>query len=70
MVYPTFTPVNMHQEKPKITPEDFYYNDKGYRVFKEIYHLKRGYCCKNGCLHCPYGYDKATDLFIKKTKDD
>jgi len=46
----------------------FYINDKGYRVFTEKYHLKRGFCCKNGCKHCPYGYDKSTDTFIKKTK--
>ena len=36
--------------------EDFYINDKGLFVFTEIYHLKRGACCKNGCLHCPYNF--------------
>jgi Family of unknown function (DUF5522) len=36
--------------------EDFYINDKGLFVFTETYHLKRGYCCKNGCLHCPYDF--------------
>jgi hypothetical protein len=36
--------------------EDFYINDKGLFVFTEIYHLKRGYCCENGCLHCPYNF--------------
>lgn len=45
---------------PKLTPEDFYVNKQGYRVFTAKYHLKRGYCCKNGCKHCPYGYDKNT----------
>ncbi|MCU0324132.1 MAG: DUF5522 domain-containing protein [Spirosomaceae bacterium] len=25
-------------------------------VFTEKYHKKRGYCCKNGCRHCPYGF--------------
>lgn len=48
--------------------EDFYYNEQGYRVFTEKYHLKRGYCCKNGCKHCPYGYNKKTDRFIKPIK--
>ena len=48
--------------------EDFYYNEKGYKVFTEKYHLKRGYCCKSGCKHCPYGYDKKTDRFIKPIK--
>jgi len=41
--------------------EDFYLTKEGYRVFTEAYHLQRGYCCKSGCKHCPYGYDKKTD---------
>lgn len=49
--------------------EDFYYNEQGYKVFTEQFHLKRGYCCKSGCKHCPYGYDKKTDTFIKKSKN-
>jgi len=36
-------------------PEDYYFNEAGLMVFKASYHLKRGYCCKNGCKHCPYG---------------
>lgn len=44
---------------------DFYFNEVGYRVFTESFHLKRGYCCKNGCKHCPYGYDKKSDSFKK-----
>ena len=40
---------------------DFYEVENGYRVFTEQYHLKRGYCCKSACKHCPYGYDKNTD---------
>lgn len=35
--------------------KDFYYNEQGYKVFTEKYHLDRGYCCGNGCRHCPYG---------------
>jgi hypothetical protein len=23
-------------------------------VFTAQHHLKRGYCCGNGCRHCPY----------------
>jgi hypothetical protein len=38
---------------------DFYYNDDGYKVFTEAYHLKRGYCCQSGCKHCPYGFNKS-----------
>jgi hypothetical protein len=40
----------------KLEPEDFYHSPEGYIVFTEKYHLKRGYCCKNGCRHCPYGF--------------
>ena len=38
--------------------EPDYYIENGYYVFTDSYHLKRGYCCKNGCRHCPYGYKK------------
>lgn len=38
---------------------DYYINEDGNFVFTEAYHLKRGYCCKNKCLHCPWGYGKA-----------
>ncbi|MBA3647041.1 MAG: hypothetical protein H0W62_00580 [Chitinophagales bacterium] len=38
--------------------EDYYINSDGMFVFTEQYHINRGYCCKNGCLHCPYGYKK------------
>ena len=38
---------------------DFYYNEDGYKVFTETYHLKRGYCCQNGCRHCPYGFNES-----------
>ena len=43
----------------KMDPEDFYMSPDGYVIFTEKYHLKRGYCCKNRCKHCPYGiHDK------------
>jgi 2-iminoacetate synthase ThiH len=31
-----------------------YYLDDGFVVFTKEYHIKRGYCCKNNCKHCPY----------------
>jgi len=46
--------------------EDFYYTPEGYKCFTEKYHLKRGYCCKSGCRHCPYGFDKKTDAIRKR----
>ena len=35
---------------------DFYYTEDGYTVFTEKYHLDKGFCCGNGCRHCPYSY--------------
>ncbi|SHF59812.1 hypothetical protein SAMN05444377_11354 [Flavobacterium fontis] len=45
---------------------DYYLSPEGYRVFTEHYHLKRGYCCKSGCRHCPYGFDKSTGTIRTK----
>ncbi len=35
-----------------------YYIENGFYVFTKEYHLKRGYCCKSGCRHCPWNYQK------------
>ena len=51
----------------ELEPEDFYNTPEGFIVFTETYHRKRGYCCQSGCKHCPYGYDKRTGRFKKKT---
>lgn len=52
----------------KFQEGDFYKTPEGYLVFTEQYHLRRGYCCKSGCRHCPYGYDKNTDTFSNQKK--
>jgi hypothetical protein len=44
-----------------IEAEDFYYNEDGYIVLTEKYHLKKGYCCGNGCKHCPYHYENVPE---------
>ena len=41
--------------------EDFYYNEQGYVVLTEKYHLNKGFCCGNGCKHCPYNYIKVPE---------
>ena len=33
--------------------QEFYKEGKTI-VMTEEYHTKRGYCCGNGCRHCPY----------------
>jgi hypothetical protein len=45
-------------KKNKLEDDEFYLSPEGYTVFTEKYLLKRGYCCKNGCKHCPYGFNK------------
>jgi hypothetical protein len=40
----------------QITEGIHYYMDGPYLVFTELYHIQKGYCCRNGCRHCAYGY--------------
>lgn len=47
--------------KPLQEKIDFYYNEHGYMVFTEHFLLERGYCCGNGCKHCPYEYEKVPE---------
>ena len=49
-IYKTKQPVQGENAK---SSKDYYY-EKGYMVMTEKYHLKRGYCCKSNCRHCPY----------------
>ena len=42
--------------KKLVEGEDFYYNEDGYIVLTEKYHLQKGTCCGNGCKHCPYDF--------------
>lgn len=45
---------------------DFYFNEQGLMVLTAAYHLKRGRCCGNGCLHCPYDFENVKEP--KKTQ--
>ncbi|WP_198315471.1 DUF5522 domain-containing protein [Chitinophaga tropicalis] len=64
------------QQQPLKEGIDFYYNEHGYMVFTEHYHLRRGSCCGNGCKHCPYNYEKVPEpkrttlLAGREKKDD
>jgi len=44
--------------KDLIEGEDYYMSEDGYRIFTEKYLSERGYCCGNGCKHCPYRKSK------------
>jgi hypothetical protein len=55
--------------------EDYYVNEDGRVVFTAKYLLQRGYCCGNGCRHCPYHYEavpepKRSYLLAQKSKSD
>ncbi len=48
-------PVEAKASKNGLFKEDYYIDAQtGFMVFTEKYHLKRGYCCKSSCRHCPY----------------
>jgi hypothetical protein len=58
-----------------IQGEDFYYNEQGYVVLTKKYHLNKGYCCGNGCTHCPYDFiavpePKRTELLSLKNEKE
>lgn len=43
--------------QPLVEGEDFY-REGGAVVFTARFLLRRGYCCRNGCRHCPYEFRK------------
>lgn len=59
--------------KPLIEGVDFYY-ENSFIVFTKKYHLDKGYCCGNGCRHCPYEFESVpeplkTNLLTKQLID-
>lgn len=55
--------------------EDFYYNEHGYVVLTAKYHLQKGFCCGNGCKHCPYAYcnvpaERRNELLSARPEND
>ena len=46
------------EEQPEtfVEGKDYYFED-GMMVLTARFLLNRGYCCKNGCRHCPYPQD-------------
>ena len=58
-----------------IEGEDYYVNEAGLVVFTAACLLDRGYCCGNGCRHCPYHYEavpepKRSTLLNAKKNDE
>jgi len=52
----------------ELEPDDYYRTEEGYIVFTAKFLLKRGYCCTNGCKHCPYGFNPKTGKFENDKK--
>jgi hypothetical protein len=50
---------NQKPETELVEGEDFY-REGPYIVFTAQYLLRRGFCCRSGCRHCPYGFTKDT----------
>ena len=53
----------------------YYMNEEGLVVLTEKYHLLRGYCCGNGCKHCPFDYEsvpepKRSELLQKRSNQN
>jgi Family of unknown function (DUF5522) len=51
----------------------YYMNEDGLMVLTEKYHLEKGYCCGNGCLHCPYNYENVPEpkkSYLRKQRKD
>lgn len=43
-----------------------YYLDNGRVIMTELYLEERGYCCGNGCKHCPYDNSIKGTTILKK----
>lgn len=40
---------------------DYYFDSNGLMVLTEKYLKDRGFCCGNGCRHCPYDYEHVPE---------
>jgi iron complex transport system substrate-binding protein len=47
-------PVDVNLLKGTLNETNDYYMENGAMVFTGSYLKRRGYCCCNGCRHCPY----------------
>jgi hypothetical protein len=53
---------------------DYYFDENGLLVMTEHFLKKRGFCCGNGCRHCPYNYENVPapkrEQLLKKRADE
>ncbi len=48
-------------EVVQLVENEDYYIARGLMVLTARYHLRRGYCCDQGCRHCPYSKTQKED---------
>mgnify|MGYP001351583139 CR=1 FL=1 len=48
-------------QKKEFTEGLDYYFENGFMVLTAHFLLNRGYCCGNGCRHCPYSADEKSN---------
>lgn len=53
---------------PKLLEDIDYYFENGLMVLTARFLKNRGYCCDNGCRHCPYKSESGAD-HNKKTSN-
>ena len=57
----------------KLIKDIDYYTENGLLIMTEHFHEKRGFCCGNGCRHCPYNpkhIKNNTNLINQESKKD
>ena len=50
--------MTVEASKPTLVEGEDYYWEGAVMVFTARFLSRRGYCCKNGCRHCPYELEK------------
>ena len=53
-------------DRPKLVEGLDYYFENGLMVLTARFLLKRGYCCGNGCRHCPYPAEQENHALEKE----
>ena len=62
------TQTNRAEKTEKFVEGVDYYFENGLMILTKHFLSKRGYCCRNGCLNCPYTLKENAD-YNKKTSN-
>lgn len=56
--------------EPVLVQDRDYYMENGRFVLTAFFLEQRGYCCKNGCRHCPYGFRRKIEQLDPKIESE